>query len=251
MLKKDKIIQEKYNGFTPLCKCGCGTLLKYSHVLKDFPNYTHGHIARNKNHWGNLKSKKRVNAIKKTRKEKFASGEYDHIKKVFNAPTSQDTKDKISKANKGKGSFTLGHQTNTGSKHTQETKDKMSNTAIQNIIKTGKVKRSNLEYKFEGILELLEIEYIHSYYIEEIKKIYDFYLPKLNILIEVDGDFWHCNPIKYNKPECKTQEINLKNDEFKNQWAKDNNYTLLRFWENDINNNIQHVKQVLQENCKS
>ena len=41
--------------------------------------------------------------------------------------------------------------------HSQQTKDKMSETAIDNIIKTGKVKRSNLEYRFEAILDLLDI----------------------------------------------------------------------------------------------
>ena len=98
--------------------------------------------------------------------------------------------------------------------------------------------------------ESLEIKYIHSYYIESIGKIYDFYLPDYNIIIEVDGDFWHCNPIKHIIPECKTQEINLENDKFKTQWAINNGYTLLRFWENDINNNIKQVKQILLENCK-
>lgn len=126
----------------------------------------------------------------------------------------------------------------------------MSKSAIKRVIKDGKVKRSGLEYKFEGILQILEIQYIHSYYIENIGKIYDFYLPKYNILIEVDGDFWHCNPNKYDTPICKTQELNLENDKFKNQWAQDNNYRILRFWEDDINNNIQYVKQILLENCK-
>ena len=70
-------------------------------------------------------------------------------------------------------------------------------------------------------------------------------------LIEVDCDFYHCNPKLYNNgPVCKTQEINIKNDKLKNEWAQSNGYKLLRFWENDINNNIKQVKQILLENLK-
>jgi hypothetical protein len=29
MLKKDKIIQDKYNGVHPTCQCGCGGETKY------------------------------------------------------------------------------------------------------------------------------------------------------------------------------------------------------------------------------
>lgn len=247
MLKKDKIIQEKYNGIHPICACGCGKETRYEANLKDFCKYIHGHASRKEGFW-DFQNPKRVAAIIKTRKEKFASGEYNHIKEAV----KQNRKDpdlgkKISEGSKGiskpkKPGFGVGRV------QSKETREKMSKTAVKNIIKKGKVKRSNLEYKFEAILELLNIEYIHSYYVESINKIYDFYLPKYNILIEVDGDFWHCNPIKFNKPECKTQEINIKNDKFKNEWAAQNGYKLLRFWENDINNNISQVKKLLLEN---
>jgi very-short-patch-repair endonuclease len=250
MKNSEKLIQEKYSGNYPTCKCGCGENTIYDPGRKDFPEYKRGHQTRViKNYFGNPKNPKRVEKIISTRKQKFDSGEYNHIKKQVSKPRSEEVKNKISKSGKGvsrpkKEGFGVGRN------HSQSTKDKMSKSAIKRIIKNGKVKRSGLEYKFEGVLQILEIEYIHSYYIENIGKIYDFYLPKFNILIEVDGDFWHCNPSKYMEPICKTQELNLKNDEFKNQWAQDNNYKILRFWEDDINNNIQQIKQILLENCK-
>ena len=43
------------------------------------------------------------------------------------------------------------------------------------------------------------------------------------------------------------QKINIDNDKFKSQWALDNGYKLLRFWEDDIKNNIRQVKQILSE----
>jgi very-short-patch-repair endonuclease len=249
MLKKDKLIQEKYNGIHPTCQCGCGEQTRYEAKLKDFCKWVSGHQSRVAGHFGDPKSKKRVDAIIKTRKAKFESGEYNHIKQAVRNRDSIELGKKISKGSKGV-SKPKAKGFGIGRIHSQETKDKMSKSAIERILKTGKVKRSGLEYKFEGLLDLLEIKYIHSYYIESIGKIYDFYLPKYNILIEVDGDFWHCNPIKHASPECKTQEINIENDKFKSQWASDNGYKLLRFWEDDINNNIKQVKQILLENCK-
>jgi hypothetical protein len=248
--KTEYIIQTKYKGIAPLCSCGCGQETRYEPSQLDFCKFISGHQSRLKGHWGDLKSEKRVNAIKKTRKEKFASGEYDYIKDAIKLGR-KDPKlgQKISEGAKG---IAKPKPKGFGKDrvHSQVTKDKMSNSAIENIIKKGKVKRSNLEYKFEAILDLLEINYNHSYYFKEIKKIYDFYLPECNILIEVDGDFWHCNPKNYKKPLCKSQEVNLINDEFKNKWALDNGYKLLRFWEDDINNNILEVKKTLLEVIK-
>jgi very-short-patch-repair endonuclease len=246
--KTEYIIQTQYEGIPPLCGCGCGQETRYEASKLDFCKFLSGHHSRLEGHWGDLKSEKRVNAIKKTRKEKFASGEYDYIKDAIKLGR-KDPKlgAKISKGAKG---IAKPKPKGFGNNrvHSQATKDKMSNTAIENIIKQGKVKRSKLEYKFETLLELLEINFTHSYYIKETRKIYDFYLPDQNILIEVDGDFWHCNPINHPTPVCKSQEINLINDEFKNKWAKDNGYKLLRFWEDDINNNIKSVKQTLLGN---
>jgi very-short-patch-repair endonuclease len=251
MLQKDKIIQDKYNGIHPTCQCGCGQKTRYEAKLKDYCKWIHGHQSRVAGHFGDLKSKKRVNAIINTRKQKFQSGEYDHILKQVSKPRSEEIKQKISKSGTGV-SRPKADGFGIGRIHSQTTKDKMSETAIDNILKTGKVKRSNLEYKFEGILDILGYQYQHSYYVQSIKKIYDFYLPDYNTFIEIDGDFWHCNPdTKFAIPECKSQELNLINDRFKNEWAINNGYKIIRIWENDINNNIQQVKQILSETLKN
>lgn len=245
----DYLIQTKYSGVKPTCECGCGEETRYEAKLADFCRFISGHHSRLEGHWGDLKSEKRVSKIISTRKQKFASGEYDYIKDAIKNRDGVALGKKISISNKGiakpkpKG---FGE----GRIHSQATKDKMSNTAIENLIKSGKTRRSGLEIGFENVLQELNLNFTHSYYVESIKKIYDFYLPDHNILIEVDGDFWHCNPKKFNEPVCKSQEINLINDEFKNKWAQENGYKLLRFWEDDINNNIKLVKQILLENIK-
>jgi len=247
--KTDYLIQTKYNGTHPLCECGCNQETRYEASKLDFCRFISGHQSRLEGHWGDLKSEKRVNAIINTRKQKFQSGEYDHILNQVSKPRSEEIKQKISKSGTGI-SRPKADGFGIGRIHSQQTKDKMSETAINNILKNGKVKRSNLEYKFEGILDILGYQYQHSYYIPDIKKIYDFYLPYYNTFIEIDGDFWHCNPdTKFAIPECKSQELNLINDQFKNEWAVNNGYKIIRIWENDIKNNIQQVKQILLNYC--
>ena len=220
MLKKDKIIQDKYNGVHPTCQCGCGQQTRYEPNKKDYCKWISGHQSRVAGHFGDPKAEKRVNAIISTRKAKFASGEYNHILDKVSQNRSEITIKKISDTKK----------------------QKWESGDIGKV----KYKPSKLEKTFTNILDLLEINYTTSYYAPDIKSFYEIYLPEHNVIIEVDGDFWHCNPIKYpNGPVSKCQHKNIERDKIKNQWALDNGYILLRFWEDDINNNIKQVKQIL------
>jgi DNA mismatch endonuclease Vsr len=250
MLQKDKIIQDKYNGIHPTCQCGCGQKTRYEAKLKDYCKWIHGHQSRVAGHFGDLKSEKRVNAIINTRKQKFQSGEYDHILKQVSKPRSEEIKQKISKSGTGVSrpkvdGFGIGRI------HSQQTKDKMSESAIENIIKTDQNHTSKLEKTFANILDLLDIKYKTFFYAKDIKAFYDFYIPEYNTIIEVDGDFWHCNPIKFPEPQYESQKKNLIRDKEKNEWAINNGYKIIRIWENDINNNIQQVKQILSETLKN
>jgi G:T-mismatch repair DNA endonuclease (very short patch repair protein) len=248
MLKKDKLIKEKYKGIHPTCACGCGEETRYEAKLKDFCKYKHGHQSRLEGHWGDLKSEKRVKAISEARKKRFKSGEYDYIVDAIKK-TRKDPElgKKISKGAKGipkpkPEGFGFGRI------HSKKTKSKMSDSAIKRIIETDQNHTSNLEDYFSTILDSLNIKYIRFFYAKDIKAFYDFYLPKYNIIIEVDGDFWHCNPnTKYAEPSYNTQRKNLKRDKQKTEWAQQNGFKLLRFWENDIKNDVKKVKQMLLE----
>lgn len=223
------LIRIKYNGINPICKCGCKNMTKYAPEYGDFYRFILGHNAKQDGHFGDPKNPKRVNKIISTRKQKFASGEYDYIKEAIKNKDWAEQGKKISKGALGipkpkpKG-FGVGRI------QSEKTKLKMSDSAMKRIIKEDKIHTSKLETTFQNILLEQNIENIHSYYAKPIKAFYDFYLPKYNILIEVDGDFYHCSPLKYpNGPICKTQEKNIKRDKQKNQWAKDNGFKLLRF----------------------
>jgi len=251
----DYLIQIKYNGIRPTCGCGCGIEMRYEASIADFCKYKHGHQSRLEGHWGDLKAEKRVSRIIETRKKKFASGEYDHIVKSIKE-VRKDPKfgEKISKGAKGIAK-PKPEGFGVGRKHSQETKNKMRD--IQNkkweTGDIGKKKQysSKLENTFKNILELLDIKFTEKLYAKEIKAFYDFYIPEKNLVIEVDGDFWHCNPnSKHSLPKYESQKKNLIRDKEKEQWLKDNGYKLLRFWESDINNNILEVKRILLENLK-
>lgn len=82
--------------------------------------------------------------------------------------------------------------------------------------------------------------------------IYDFCIPEHKILIEVDGDYYHGNPDKYDKEDLNHLQKKIKrNDIEKNIMASGHNYKLLRFWECDINEDIDKVKAIIMEYIKS
>jgi very-short-patch-repair endonuclease len=73
------------------------------------------------------------------------------------------------------------------------------------------------------------------------KYICDFYLPDYNLIVEIDGNYWHANPEIYKS----TDIIGPKRFSAQKIWEKDNNksayilnknFNLLRYWENDIKN---------------
>lgn len=243
------LIQTKYNNIHPICECGCGKETRYEATKADFCKWIHGHQARIKGHFGEGLTPEQYKGISQVRKNKFASGEYEHVLKAIKENRKQPgLGDKISKGAKGiakpkpKG-FGVGRI------QSEKTRSKMSETAMKRIVKTDQKHTSKLEKTFANILNLLEIEYQTAYYAKDIKAFYDFYLPKYNLIIEVDGDFWHCNPnSKHNIPKYATQQRNLIKDAIKNEWAINNGYKILRFWEDDINNNIRQVKKIILEN---
>ncbi len=100
-----------------------------------------------------------------------------------------------------------------------------------------------------SILEELKIKYKK----EHIYEIYafDIYLIEHDILIEIDGDYFHCNPIKYpNGPINETQKRQTEKDKRKTKCCEDNKKILIRFWENDILNNKEQVICKLKELLK-
>ena len=248
------VVKIKYNSIHPLCGCGCGEPTKYNPGKGDFYNFISGHHSRLEGHWGDWNNPERVNKIKTTRKEKFASGEYNHIKEEISKSRlgNKELGKKISEANKGipkpkPEGFGVGRI------QSESTRQKMSNKAKNRTRNLKQTKKSLLELKFQSLLEEQKIKFKYLFYLKTQNShfIYDFFIPKHNIIIEIDGDFWHSNPKYYpNGPVYQSQIKNYNNDILKNQWAEENGYKLLRFWEDDINNNLDWVKETLKKELK-
>lgn len=58
-----------------------------------------------------------------------------------------------------------------------------------------------------------------------------------NLCIFVDGNYWHCNPSMYDKPN-HSQLKQINSDYWVNKYLRNHGYIVLRFWESDINNRI-------------
>jgi len=56
-------------------------------------------------------------------------------------------------------------------------------------------------------------------------------LPDFNILVEVDGVYWHCKPGRKHPPNA---EMRIKCDEHKNDIAKDLGYRIVRIWQDEV-----------------
>lgn len=108
---------------------------------------------------------------------------------------------------------------------------------------------SKLEDDFaKEFLDKLGVKYIYQFEAKDIGRFFDFYLPDSNLIIEIDGDFWHGNPEKYKKEELKSHQIRAQRiDEYKTKWALTHSIPVLRIWESDIRKNPKKVMEMLKE----
>ncbi|GIN73552.1 hypothetical protein J14TS2_40270 [Bacillus sp. J14TS2] len=104
--------------------------------------------------------------------------------------------------------------------------------------------KTNIEKIIERYLQKNNVNYQYSFILE--KRQYDFLLKDHNLIIECDGDYWHANPKFYPNPQ-DWQIERIKIDQEKNEIAKNNGYQIFRFWEDDILNNFEYVKSVIDD----
>ena len=261
----DKIyIDYLLNGVEPKCECGCGETPPFISIGKGFSRFIRGHhnrIIGKNNYHKNPETHKR--AIE-TQKENWKDGKYigwwenktpETIKKIEDIKeklrNDKERGKKISKALKGvpkteESKLKLSITQKKRYKENPELRKNASNRRIKWLKTKLSSKKSKLEIKFEKILNLIEVDYKFQY---EFKgKLFDFYLIKYNVLLEVDGDFYHCNPnSKHNEVIYETQQLTINNDNNKNLLCKNHNITLIRYWEKDINERPEWVISDLKD----
>jgi very-short-patch-repair endonuclease len=118
--------------------------------------------------------------------------------------------------------------------------DKLNDSMIQNK------KPTKIEIKMREFLKQEKIEFIQNYKIKNF--LMDFYLPKYNLVIECDGDYWHANPDFVKDKELTEPQIrNIDRDKRKNKMLITEKIKFLRFWERDINNNFTSVEKKIKK----
>ena len=75
----------------------------------------------------------------------------------------------------------------------------------------------------------------------------DFVDIEKKIVFNVNGDFWHANPILYKEGELsKIQEHNVKQDKNKKIFLESRGWTVIDIWESEIYWNVQFVKNKIR-----
>jgi len=87
------------------------------------------------------------------------------------------------------------------------------------------------EQKMECILKKLFKEVKYNFEING--KYYDFYIPEKKMLVEVDGSYWHGKNVSENNLDVIQQKVK-HNDFIKDCIAEEMGYTLIRFWEDEL-----------------
>ncbi len=173
----------------------------------------------------------------------------DSITKISKSKTGITTSDHMSKS-EYKQLFSEMAKKRWSSGQMEETRIKLSNLMKQRIL-NGEIKsyiRSKAEDELIKILENKNIVVKPNFLLEG--KIFDLYIPKYNLLIEYNGDYWHCNPKKYNAnyfnhKKNKTAKEIWDYDEKKLYLAKKNNYTCEVIWETDYKKNKNIILEII------
>ena len=252
------------NGVKPTCKCGCRETTNFITIGKGFSNFIQSHHNRvpGKNNFH--KDPKTHQKAIETQKKNWKEGKYvgwwenktpETLEKIEGIKeklrNDKERGKKISKKLKGVPKTEISKIKNSESqkiryKNNPKLKEDASIRRIKWLKSTLSNKKSKLESKFETILNLLNIEYEFQHEFQ--KRLFDFKIKDKNILIEVDGDFYHCNPnTKHSEVLYETQSLTKKNDNYKNTLCQNHGMILLRYWEKDINERPEWIISELKK----
>ncbi len=112
---------------------------------------------------------------------------------------------------------------------------------IYKFNKTSLKAKSSLNILFENILKDNNIEYQDEFVIKNGFSFYAYDFKIKNVLFELNGDFWHCNPkiykpndiVNYPQGNIKAKE-KWESDKRKKEYAEKFGYKVVTVWESDI-----------------
>lgn len=184
----------------------------------------------------------------------------------FGKKHSKETKDKIAQSRKGKAMGKNNAMSNYehrkklseslkkswSSGKLEETRKKMSEV-LKNTRRSGKIKSVNKSKKETEIckdIKNMGYNVQSSYKVDT--KICDIFIPKLNLIIEYFGDYWHCNPDKYsadyvNKKKNLTAKEIWDYDTSKLELIKSYGYNLEVIWESELKLNKERLLNIIKK----
>lgn len=219
-------LENFYNNIRPFCVCGCGLETRYYSF--GFKKYRTGHNPGNNN--GNF--------TKETLQRKFG-WEGKLVKKEilcgFNNPkTREKSKQTCFKKYGVYNPYQI-----------KEIKEKA------NINRRSSVAKRTPSYQIDLCSQLKKVDVGFELEFLVNKKIVDICNPEKKIAIECQGDYYHCNPKKYQK-DYLNKKKNLyayqiwAEDEHKKQILEINGYKVFAFWQSDILNNREGIVEVIR-----
>lgn len=265
--KEQLLTDYYYGGERPKCKCGCGEYTKIIYDKKNhnqikFADFCQGHQSRIHNNWGH-NEKAKVNSAE-TRRKQYASGERKQWNKgkSWDETYTEEQQEKLmlvfkDEKRRNKISETLKNVPKS-EEHKAKLREVQGSPEMREIYRKNLLKRmregsfsltSKLERDFiDEFIKPLKLDYIPQHYIKDIHQYCDVYIPSKNTIVEVDGSHWHCDPRLFpDGPKFDYQKKKVKLDEQKNQYCKDHNIKILRFWELDIKESPEDIVEILQE----
>lgn len=118
---------------------------------------------------------------------------------------------------------------------TDETREKMKKARAKSLNSLDRL-NTKIQSIVNNILDSINIKYQREYTVEFYS--IDNYLLDYNLMIEVQGNYWHCNPLFYNKDKYllnQKQLDGIHRDKIKHSYIKNHcNVEILYLWETDI-----------------
>ncbi len=163
---------------------------------------------------------------------------------------SETAKKQMSIKRKGNtNGFRKGHKINLGRKHSEKAKQKMREIALKqkrNFESTSIELKIRDELIKRGLIE--NIDFFRNNLVADIENV-DFYLHFSKTVIQADGCYYNNCLIHHPEHHKEVREKDKKQDVI----LKNNGYTVLRFWEHEINSNLKKciVEVFLRQLTKS
>ena len=129
-----------------------------------------------------------------------------------------------------------------GQAWTEEMRKKASKLAVERLKDMNNITNTKPQISVNKLLDDLSIQYENEY--NCVLYSIDNYLKKYNLMIEIQGNFFHCNPL-FNYNNSRQEEI-INKDIKKHNYIKENyNIEVLYLWEKDINEDLEKCEKLI------